>query len=105
MASRELAAFMTAVTRVFGSEQARRAAEDWLDGLLAMLSLPAPTICSCRQITIAVAVRLAARVSASPRQILSGVCHDFTVYSETNVNENLVETVRPAMSDTGACLS
>jgi hypothetical protein len=40
MAEGELGAFISAVTEAFGSEQARLAAEDWLDELLLMETLP-----------------------------------------------------------------
>ena len=39
MAERELGAFISAVTELFGTEQARLAAEDWLDELLLMETL------------------------------------------------------------------
>jgi DNA-directed RNA polymerase specialized sigma24 family protein len=43
MAERELAVLFTAVTELFGSEQARLSAEDWLHVLAAMNGLPAST--------------------------------------------------------------
>src|SRR5260370_38818141 len=43
MAERELAAFFSAVTDLFGAEQARLSVEDWLDELAAMNGLPAST--------------------------------------------------------------
>jgi len=63
MAERELAAFFVAVKELFGSEQARLAAEDWLHELAAMNSL-AFSSHEWRRITLEVAARLASRVNA-----------------------------------------
>ena len=65
MAERELGSFISAVTELFGSEQARLAAEDWLDELVLMEALPGLTSRDWRSITIAASVRLANRVNAS----------------------------------------
>jgi hypothetical protein len=70
MAERELAAFFSAVTELFGSEQARLSAEDWLHELAAMNSLPASTR-DWRRITVEAAKRLARRADASPMSIAS----------------------------------
>jgi hypothetical protein len=69
MAERELGAFISAVTELFGSEQARLAAEDWLDELLLIETLPGLTSRDWRSITIAASARLANRVNASSRPI------------------------------------
>jgi hypothetical protein len=65
MAERELGAFISAVTELFGSERARLAAEDWLDELSLMETLPGSTIRDWRLITIAASARLANRVFLS----------------------------------------
>jgi len=65
MAEHELGAFISAVTELFGSEQARLAAEDWLDGLVLKETLPGLTSRGWRSITIAASARLANRVNAS----------------------------------------
>ena len=65
MAERELGAFIRAVTELFGSEQARLAAEDWLDELVLMETLPGLTSRDWRLITIAASARLANRVRTS----------------------------------------
>ena len=65
MAERELRGFISAVTELFGSEQARLAAEEWLDELLVMEALPGLTSRDWRLITIAASARLANRVNAS----------------------------------------
>ena len=65
MAERELGAFISAVTELFGSEQARLATEDWLDELVLMETLPGLTSRDWRSITIAASARLANRVNAS----------------------------------------
>jgi hypothetical protein len=65
MAERELGAFIRAVTELFGSEQARLAAEDWLDELALMEALPGVRSRDWRSITIAASARLANRVRTS----------------------------------------
>jgi hypothetical protein len=69
LAERELGAFISAVTELFGSEQARLAADEWLDELVVMEGLPGFTSRDWRSITIAASVRLANRVNASPHPI------------------------------------
>ena len=64
MAEQELAAFFSAVTELFGSEQAQLAAEDWLQELVAVNDLPASTR-QWRLLTVKVSARLASRVTAS----------------------------------------
>ena len=63
MAERELGAFISAVTELFGFEQVRLAAEDWLDELVLMKTLPGLTSRDWRSITIAASARLANRVT------------------------------------------
>ena len=64
MAERELSAFFNAVTQLFGSEQAERAAEDWLQELIKVDGLPATTR-EWRLITAKVTIRLPGGVNAS----------------------------------------
>jgi len=64
LAERELAAFFHAVTELFGSEQAKMSAEDWLQELIEIDALPA----SPREwtlITARVSSRLARRLSSA----------------------------------------
>jgi hypothetical protein len=63
MAKRELGAFISAVTELFGPEQARLAAEDWVDELVLMEALPGLTDRDWRSITIAASARLANRAA------------------------------------------
>jgi len=63
MAERELAAFFVAVMELFGSEQPRLAAEDWLHELVTVNGLPGSTR-EWRQITTEVSARLASRVNS-----------------------------------------
>jgi hypothetical protein len=70
MAERELSAFFNAVTRSFGSEQAELSAEDWLQELIEIDSLPVSTH-EWRLITAKVSTRLARRVNASSPSSLS----------------------------------
>lgn len=65
IAEKELAAFVTAVTELFGSEQSLQAAEDWMEEL-GQLDWPmGETIPDFRQVTIAAAARLSQRICAS----------------------------------------
>jgi hypothetical protein len=63
LAEWELSAFFNAVAQLFGSEQAKLSAEDWLHELIEIDGLPASTR-EWRLITIKVLTRLASRVSA-----------------------------------------
>lgn len=64
MAERELSSFFTAVTELFGPEQAEISAEDWLRQLMASDDLPGSPR-HWRSLSIMAASRLAARVNAS----------------------------------------
>ncbi len=64
MAERELGAFFTAVTELFGSEQARLSAKDWLDELELMDSLPGSASRDWLRVTLAASARLASRLTA-----------------------------------------
>lgn len=64
MAERELSAFFTAVTELYGSEEAEASADDWLRKLMASDDLPASPS-EWRTLTIAAAAQLASRVNAS----------------------------------------
>ena len=58
MAERELSAFFNAITQLFGSEQARLSAADWLQELIESDGLPASTR-EWRLLTAKVSTRLA----------------------------------------------
>lgn len=64
MANRELSAFFSAVTELFGLEQAEQSAEDWLRELAASRDVPASTH-QWRTLTVTAAARLASRVNHS----------------------------------------
>ena len=64
MAEQELSAFFRAVRELFGREQARLAAEDWLHELMQAGGLPA-SIREWRWITARASTRLADRVNVS----------------------------------------
>jgi hypothetical protein len=64
MAERELSAFFNAVIQLFGSEQSKLSAEDWLQALIEIDGLPTSAR-EWRTITTEVLTRLASRVSAS----------------------------------------
>jgi hypothetical protein len=64
MAERELGAFISAVAELYGSEQANLAAEDWLDELESMDTLPGSKDREWRLTTIAASARLAGRMAA-----------------------------------------
>jgi hypothetical protein len=64
-AESEFGAFTSAVTGLFGPEQARLSAEDWLDELASMDCLPAPTSRQWRLVTVAALARVAIRMSVA----------------------------------------
>ena len=63
MAKRELGAFLSVVTDLYGSEEARISAEDWLEEFGTTDNLPGSTDREWRLITIGAAARLAKRLS------------------------------------------
>jgi hypothetical protein len=64
LAERELSSFIAAVTKLYGPEQARLSAEDWLDESDLMDSPPRSEARTWRAVTIAASARLANRVNA-----------------------------------------
>lgn len=75
-AERELAAFLSAVTELYGTEQAEMAAEIWLDELEMTSRLPGPAIRDWRNLTVASVARLAndlttAQTSSTPSSDIS----------------------------------
>ena len=66
MAERELSALFNAVTQLFGSEQAALSAEDWLQELTEIGSLPASSR-EWRLITAKASTRLPIEVNAFSR--------------------------------------
>jgi hypothetical protein len=65
MAERELASFLGAVTELFGPEQARLSAADWLDESELMDGPPRATSRDWRAVTVAASVRLASRLTVA----------------------------------------
>ncbi len=65
LAERELSAFIGAVTKLFGPEQAGASTEDWLEEADLMGSLPRSTAKNWRAVTIAASARLASRIDAA----------------------------------------
>lgn len=63
LAERELSSYLGAVTRLYGPEQAKLAAEDWLDESDLMDSPPRSEARNWRAVTIAASARLANRVN------------------------------------------
>ncbi len=63
MAERGIGAFISAVTELHGSEQAKLSAEDWIDELLLVDDLSITALCDWRAVTIAASARLASRLS------------------------------------------
>ena len=63
IAERELGAFIGAVTELFGPEQAKLAAEDWVDELELMDALPGPTRRDWGSVTVAASAQLARRLN------------------------------------------
>jgi plasmid stabilization system protein ParE len=65
LAERELSAFIGAVTKLFGPEQARASTQDWLEEAELMDSPPRSAGRNWRAVTIAASVRLASRIDAA----------------------------------------
>jgi hypothetical protein len=63
MAERELSAFFTAAKTLFGPEQAKLSAEDWLDAAEQVLGPKQPTSRDLRAVTIVASSRLAHRLA------------------------------------------
>ena len=64
IAERELGAFIRAVTELFGPEQARLAAEDWVNELELIDAVPGPTRRDWGSVTVAASAQLARRLNA-----------------------------------------
>jgi hypothetical protein len=69
MAERELAAFFSAVTELFGPEQAVLSAEDWLHELVARNCLPTSTR-DWRRITVEASAQHASRANARAKALI-----------------------------------
>ena len=65
LAERELSSFVAAVTKLFGPDEAKVAADDWLDESDLMDSPPRSEARDWRSVTIAASARLADRVDAA----------------------------------------
>jgi hypothetical protein len=65
LAERELSSFVAAVTKLFGPDEAKVAADDWLDESDLMDSPPRSDARDWRSVTIAASARLADRVDAA----------------------------------------
>ena len=74
LAERELSSFLAAVKELYGPEQARLSAEDWLDESELTDGPPRSEARNWRAVTIAAAARLANRVNA--RAALVGAQHN-----------------------------
>ena len=62
LAERELASFMSAVNLLYGPDQARLSANEWLEESELMDSPPRSAVRDWRAVTIAASARLASRV-------------------------------------------
>jgi hypothetical protein len=65
IAERELSAFVNAVRELFGPEQARVAAEDWLEESDLIDDPPRSIIRDWRSVTIAASARFATQIDAA----------------------------------------
>ncbi len=65
LAERELSAFISAVTELFGPEQAKLSTEDWLDESELMDSPPRSTSRDWRAVTVAASARVANRLTVA----------------------------------------
>ena len=71
LAERELSAFVHAVTVMFGEEQARLSANDWIDESELMDSPPRSTSRDWRAVTVAASARLASRLNQARVPVLA----------------------------------
>jgi hypothetical protein len=71
MAERELSAFISAVTELFGPNQARLSAEDWIEESELMDNPPRSEVRNWRAVTITASARLANRVNAALQHRIS----------------------------------
>ena len=76
MAERELSAFVSAVTELFGPEQAKLSADDWLEESELRDSPPRSTSREWRAVTVAASARLANRLTV--------VLHQRTLVASTD---------------------
>ena len=65
LAERQFASFIDAVKELFGPEQARLSADDWLEEVELMEGPFRHTSRDCRAVTVAAAARLAGRLTAA----------------------------------------
>jgi hypothetical protein len=72
LAERELTSFLAAVTELYGPEQARLAADDWLDELTTTSNSSPSDDRRWRAVTIAAASRLAKRLNRVAQAIPTG---------------------------------
>jgi hypothetical protein len=72
LAERELCSFAAAVTALYGPEQARLSAEDWLEESELVDSPPGSEARNWRAVTIAASARLANRVNVSVPALRTG---------------------------------
>jgi hypothetical protein len=97
MAERQLAAFLRAVTELFGSEQAEFSAEDWFDELEAIHHLPLSEQ-EWRPLIIRAASRIATRLKYTS-QIGSGA--NPRVVQTKNLPDNRGQNFRQHPADSG----
>jgi len=71
LAERELTAFILAVTELFGPEEARLSAEEWVDESDLMDSPPRSISRDWRAVTVAASARLASRLNIALRHRIS----------------------------------
>jgi hypothetical protein len=81
IAERELGAFIRAVTELFGPEQARLAADDWINELESMDDLPGPNKRDWGSVTVAALAQLARRLNTEVDGPTQGVASTDTKVS------------------------
>lgn len=95
-AEQELAAFVAAVTELYGSEQAGFSAEDWLEELALRDSLPTSTTRDWRLVTVAASARLASRLTLAQRRSTPAVA-SIDGKLPTTASSNSFPTVSPGV--------
>lgn len=93
LAHLELSAFVGGVTELFGSEQAKISARDWLDESELMDSPPLSTTRDWRAVTVAASARLANRIDAARHHTGDRTPTDTNALSIPSSNSFLIKLV------------
>jgi hypothetical protein len=94
MAERELASFISAVTELYGVEQAKLSAEVWLDELESTHGMPGSTNHDWRAVTMAASARVANRLLTQGRIFIESGTEDLEVLFTSKTVEFTVPVLK-----------